>query len=96
MLARLDQPTEGSIYIDGQLMNHVKPHERDTPLVWQTLALFPFLNVRENVEFGLKMRGLGAQERSDKAMEWLEKLGVGEFSERNVKPCQVDNASGSH
>lgn len=85
MLAGLDKPTEGSIYIDGRLMNDVRPHERDTPLVWQSLALFPFLNVRENVEFGLKMRNQDAPLRRKKAMDWLDRLGVGEFSERNVE-----------
>lgn len=84
MLAGLDQPTEGSISIDGRLMNNVRPHERDTPLVWQSLALFPFLNVRENVEFGLKMRNVDAATRRTKALDWLERLGVGEFAERNV------------
>jgi spermidine/putrescine transport system ATP-binding protein len=85
MLAGLEQPTEGTITIDGQLMNNVRPHERDTPMVWQSLALFPFLNARENVEFGLKMRGQDAPVRRRKAMEWLERLGVGEFAERNVE-----------
>jgi len=84
MLAGLDRPSEGSIYIDGQLMNDVRPHQRDTPLVWQSLALFPFLNARENVEFGLKMRNQKPAERREKAMHWLERLGVAEFAERNV------------
>ncbi len=84
MLAGLDQPSRGSIYIGEQLMNDVRPHQRDTPLVWQSLALFPFLNARENVEFGLKMRNQDAQIRRSKAMEWLERLGVAEFAERNV------------
>lgn len=85
MLAGLDTPSEGSIYIDDQLMNNVRPHQRDTPLVWQSLALFPFLNVRENVEFGLKMRNQDAASRRNKAMDWLERLGVVEFAERNVE-----------
>ena len=84
MLAGLEAPSEGEVRLAGQRMNNVKPHERDTPLVWQSLALFPFLNARENVEFGLKMRGLGAAERRDKAMLWLERLGLGEFTERGV------------
>ena len=58
MLAGLERPTFGEIHLNGRLMNEVKPHERDTPMVWQSLALFPFLTVQENVEFGLKMRGL--------------------------------------
>ncbi len=84
MLAGLERPSEGSIYIDGQLMNDVRPHQRDTPLVWQSLALFPFLNARENVEFGLKMRNQSPLKRREKAMEWLDRLGVAEFAERNV------------
>ncbi|MFK7853339.1 MAG: ABC transporter ATP-binding protein [Granulosicoccus sp.] len=84
MLAGLDSPSSGSIYIDGQLMNNIRPHQRDTPLVWQSLALFPFLNARENVEFGLKMRNQDPATRRKKAMDWLDRLGVGEFAERNV------------
>ncbi|MGB7336667.1 MAG: ABC transporter ATP-binding protein [Salaquimonas sp.] len=84
MLAGLEQPTMGDIRIGGKLMNNVRPHERDTPMVWQSLALFPFLNARENVEFGLKMRGKSSEERRKKALYWLDRLGVGEFAERNV------------
>jgi spermidine/putrescine transport system ATP-binding protein len=84
MLAGLEAPTSGEIRFEGRVMNDVKPHERDMPMVWQSLALFPFLNVRENVEFGLKMRGMDAVTRRKKANEWLERLGIGEFSERNV------------
>ncbi|MEM6623688.1 MAG: ABC transporter ATP-binding protein [Pseudomonadota bacterium] len=84
MLAGLESPTEGEIRIDGQLMNEVPPHQRDTPMVWQSLALFPFLNVRQNVEFGLKMRGVTPAERSARALEWLDKLEIAEFAERPV------------
>ncbi len=84
MLAGLEAPTEGEVRLDGQVMNDVKPHERDTPMVWQSLALFPFLNVRENVEFGLKMRGVGPDERKDRAMRWLERMEIEQFAERSV------------
>ena len=56
LIAGLEEPTEGAIYIDGRLMNELKPWERETPLVWQNFALFPYLTVAKNVEFGLKMR----------------------------------------
>lgn len=85
MLAGLETPTSGTIRIGGKVMSNVRPHERDTPMVWQSLALFPFLNARENVEFGLKMRGQSASVRRQKAEYWLDRLGVGEFSERNVE-----------
>ena len=84
MLAGLEQPTEGDIRLAGTSLLGVKPHERDTPMVWQSLALFPFLNARENVEFGLKMRGLDKPTRSKKALDWLERLGIGEFADRDV------------
>ncbi len=84
MLAGLEQPTDGEIRLSGQRMNEIKPSERDTPLVWQTLALFPFLNVRQNVEFGLKMRGLDAPTRKAKAMDWLERLEIAEFATRDI------------
>ncbi|MEZ5774297.1 MAG: ABC transporter ATP-binding protein [Hyphomicrobiaceae bacterium] len=84
MLAGLESPTEGEILLDGKPLSQVRPHERDTPMVWQSLALFPFLNVRENVEFGLKMRGIAAAERRRRALDWIGRLGIGEFAERNV------------
>ncbi|MEM7377023.1 MAG: ABC transporter ATP-binding protein [Pseudomonadota bacterium] len=84
MLAGLESPTTGEIHIGGRLMNHVKPHERDTPLVWQSLALFPFLSARENVEFGLKMRGVAAPERRRRALDWLERMEIGAFADRDI------------
>ena len=84
MLAGLETPSEGEIRLDGKRINELKPSERDTPLVWQSLALFPFLNVIENVEFGLKMRGIEALERKQRAMKWLERMEIAEFAERPV------------
>ena len=84
MLAGLEEPSTGEIYMNDQVMNKVKPHERDTPLVWQSLALFPFLTVIENVEFGLKMRGINKSERKRRALEWLEKLDIIEFADRDI------------
>ncbi|MEO0831252.1 MAG: ABC transporter ATP-binding protein [Pseudomonadota bacterium] len=85
MIAGLDAPTSGEIRIGGEVMNDRAAHERDTPLVWQSLALFPFLNARENVEFGLKMRGVPAPERRERAMNWLDRMEIAEFAERNVE-----------
>ena len=84
MLAGLDTPSAGEIHIAGRLMNDVKPHDRDTPLVWQSLALFPFLTARENVEFGLKMRGVESEERKKRALDWLDRMQIAEFADRNV------------
>ncbi len=84
MLAGLDKPTSGIIRLSGTVMNDLGPQQRDTPMVWQSLALFPFLDVLGNVEFGLKMRGVAADERKKRALEWIERLGLGEFVKRQV------------
>ncbi|MEM6848888.1 MAG: ABC transporter ATP-binding protein, partial [Pseudomonadota bacterium] len=84
MLAGLEAPSGGEIFIGGERMNDVPAHERDTPMVWQSLALFPFLSVRENVEFGLKMRGLPQRERRERVAVWLERLGLDGFEKRRV------------
>jgi spermidine/putrescine transport system ATP-binding protein len=84
MLAGLEVPTAGTITINGKVMNDVPAHQRDTPLVWQSLALFPFLNVVENVEFGLRMRGITAAERRKRAMGWLDRMGLAGFEGRRI------------
>jgi spermidine/putrescine transport system ATP-binding protein len=84
MLAGLEQPTAGTISIAGKVMNDVPAHMRDTPLVWQSLALFPFLNVVENVEFGLRMRGFSAADRRERAMKWLDRMGLAGFEARRI------------
>jgi spermidine/putrescine transport system ATP-binding protein len=84
MLAGLEAPTEGVIKLSGKPINDLPTWSRDTPMVWQSLALFPFLNVRENVEFALKMRGVGKAERRRRAEQWLDRMQITEFAERNI------------
>lgn len=84
MLAGLEEPSAGDIRIGGRSMQDIPAHERDTPLVWQSLALFPFLNVRENVEFGLKMRGMGKDDRRRRAEDWLGRLGLEGYGARRI------------
>ncbi|WP_413852358.1 ABC transporter ATP-binding protein [Albidovulum sp.] len=84
MLAGLEAPTEGVIRLSGKPINHLPTWSRDTPMVWQSLALFPFLNVLENVEFALKMRGVGKAERRRRAEQWLDRMQISEFAGRNI------------
>ncbi|QPC85762.1 ATP-binding cassette domain-containing protein [Mesorhizobium sp. NBSH29] len=84
MLAGLEAPCEGEIRLGGNPINDLPTWKRDTPMVWQSLALFPFLNVIENVEFALKMRGIGATERRKRAGNWLERMQISEFAERAI------------
>lgn len=84
MLAGLEAPTEGEIRLSGKRINDLPTWRRDTPMVWQSLALFPFLTVRENVEFSLRMRGVEKAERRQRVDKWLERMQITEFSDRNV------------
>jgi len=84
MLAGLEAPTEGEIRLAGKRINDLPTWRRDTPMVWQSLALFPFLTVRENVEFSLRMRGVDKAERGKRVDKWLERMQITEFAQRNV------------
>ncbi|NJM81578.1 MAG: ABC transporter ATP-binding protein [Tabrizicola sp.] len=84
MIAGLEQPTSGRILIGGQDMTHVSADRRGTPMVWQNLALFPFLSVEDNVAFSLKMRGDSPASRRRAANEWLEKVGLGGMGKRHI------------
>ena len=84
MLAGLEAPTEGEIRLSGKRINDLPTWRRDTPMVWQSLALFPFLTVRENVEFSLRMRGVEKAERRQRVDKWLERMQITEFADRNV------------
>lgn len=84
MLAGLETPSAGEIRLDGRRINELKPSERETPLVWQSLALFPFLNVVENVEYGLRMRRVASAERHRRARTWLERMEIGDLADRRI------------
>ncbi|MCB9507535.1 MAG: sn-glycerol-3-phosphate ABC transporter ATP-binding protein UgpC [Myxococcales bacterium] len=62
MLAGLEQPSSGSIAIGGRVVNDVAPRDRDIAMVFQSYALYPHMTVRENMGFGLKVRGAAAPE----------------------------------
>jgi NitT/TauT family transport system ATP-binding protein len=81
IMAGLDQPTSGHIYTSGKL-NEGPVH--DTVLIFQELALFPWLNVRQNVEFGLRMRGMPESERRDKARHFLKLVHLSKFEENFI------------
>lgn len=56
MISGLESISSGSLYINDKLMNDVEPKDRDIAMVFQSYALFPFLNVYDNISFGLKIR----------------------------------------
>jgi putative spermidine/putrescine transport system ATP-binding protein len=82
LLAGLDDPTSGRIVVNGNDMNGVSANKRDMGMVFQAYSLFPHMTARQNVEFGLKLRGAGTAQRKDRAMEMLALVGLDSFSER--------------
>lgn len=84
MIAGLEDPTGGDIRIGGKSMKGVPASQRDTPMVWQSLALFPFLSVVDNVGFPLKMKGVVPSDRRRRSIEWLDSLGLAGMADRNI------------
>jgi len=84
LIAGLEQPDEGAIYIKGRRMDGVPPYDRNIGLVFQNFALFPHLNVVENVEFGLRMRGVDPKTRRAKALNALEIVGLTGLEKRQI------------
>jgi ABC-type Fe3+/spermidine/putrescine transport system ATPase subunit len=63
LIAGFEQPTEGEVLLNGEIVNDRKPYERNVSTVFQSYALFPHLTARENIEFGLKRHGIVDIER---------------------------------
>lgn len=57
MIAGLEEPTEGEIFINGQCVNHLEPKDRNIAMVFQSYGLYPNMTVKENIAFPLKIRG---------------------------------------
>ncbi|UCE63694.1 MAG: ABC transporter ATP-binding protein [Nitrospirota bacterium] len=72
LIAGLDRPDQGEIFIQGRSMNHVPPHQRPVNMVFQNYALFPHMTVYHNVAFGLQMRGHSVTEIKSQVGETLE------------------------
>jgi len=81
MIAGLLEPTEGSIIIAGKECKEPGP---DRGMVFQDFALFPWRSVRRNVEFGLEVAGVPKEERHQKADEYIELVGLGEFKNARI------------
>lgn len=82
MIAGLIKPTSGSIQLDGKELTNISTYKRNIGLVFQNYALFPHLNIFNNVAFGLKRRGVPKQEIKDRVSEALELVKLSGFEDR--------------
>ena len=87
MVAGLEDPTAGDVYIGDRRVNDVAPKERDVAMVFQSYALYPHKTVAANIEFPLKVRGVAKTEREASARRAAEVLGLGDHLKR--KPGQL-------
>lgn len=84
ILAGLEEPDAGSLVVGGKDITETPPHQRSVNTVFQSYALFPHLSVRENLAFGLKMRGMPAAERHSKVDEIADFIKLGDLVDRHV------------
>ena len=87
MLAGFEQPSGGSITIDGTDMTSVPPYERPVNMMFQSYALFPHMSVAKNVAYGLKRDGVARSEINDRVAEILQMVELQDFGKR--KPSQL-------
>jgi len=87
LVAGLEEPTSGDIFIDGKNVNDLEPHLRPVNTVFQSYSLFPHLSVQENIVFGLKIRKFNQQEIEERLEEVISIIDLKEYLKR--KPHQL-------
>ncbi len=87
MIAGLEDPTEGDILVDGKRINHLEPKDRDCAMVFQSYALYPNLDVYENIRFPLRMRKVPSSEHKERVMRASAMVELDDFLHR--KPAEL-------
>ena len=87
MIAGFDRPTNGRIYLYGRDVSNLPPYERNVNTVFQDYALFPHMNVGDNIAYGLMVKGVPKTERKIRAGEMLELVQLTGYADR--KPAQL-------
>ncbi|WP_315744308.1 MULTISPECIES: ABC transporter ATP-binding protein [unclassified Bradyrhizobium] len=87
MLAGFEQPTSGTIAIDGRRIDQLPPYKRNMGVVFQNYALFPHMTVADNIAFPLKMRGVTKAETSERVTRALDMVKLTTMATR--KPAQL-------
>ncbi len=85
MVAGLETPTDGRIFIGGRDVTHLPPRDRDIAMVFQNYALYPHMTVRENMSFALKLRHVPRAQIEERVAAAAETLGLGPFMDRLPK-----------
>ena len=84
IISGFEQPDSGDVFFEGKRLNDVPPYRREINTVFQRYALFPHLNVAENIAFGLHIKKMNAAEIKRKTREMLSLVGLSGFETRDV------------
>ena len=87
IIAGLEQPDEGSVWLDGREVTGLEPNQRDVNTVFQNYALFPHMNVAENIGYGLKLKKVPKNEIKKKVSQMLELVQLEGYEKR--KPSEL-------
>ena len=87
MIAGLEDPSKGEIFIDGKEVSHLEPKDRDVAMVFQSYALYPNMNVYENIRFPLKVRGVDKNTHHEKIQRAANMVELNDFLHR--KPAEL-------
>ena len=82
LVAGFDRPDAGRIVVDGKDITNVSPNKRDMGMVFQAYSLFPNMTARQNVEYGLRIRGKDKTDRKKRVDDLLELVGLGHAGDR--------------
>ena len=85
MIAGLETPTDGEIFVDGAKINDLEPKDRDVAMVFQNYGLYPTMTVRENIRFPLKVRGVPRAEHDAMIQRAAEMVELGDLLDRLPK-----------
>ena len=92
LVAGLEEPTSGEIYMDEDRVTDLAPADRDIAMVFQLYALYPYMTIRENIAFPLRAQGVNAAETRRRVDAVAELLGIEDLL--SMSPSQVHPAQG--
>ena len=87
LIAGLEEPSEGEIWIGDRLVNNLEPKDRDIAMVFQNYALYPHMTVEDNIAFGMRLRKMAPAEITRRVQEAAEMLGIGSLLSR--RPAEL-------
>ncbi|MDP2505863.1 MULTISPECIES: ABC transporter ATP-binding protein [unclassified Oceanobacter] len=87
LIAGFEQPDDGHVIIHGRDATGLPPYQRNVNTVFQDYALFPHMNVLDNIAYGLMVKGVNKKERQHRAAEALDMVALGQYGQR--KPAQL-------